>query len=202
MGVLHIYVLPRPGVDDDLLALAHACRPALLEHPIDPASPPQLGDPGTLHITVEMVADVASADIGADERQDLIRALRKELATAAPFGTQVGPPIANSAGAVLDVWPDDEAVALQERVRSAIRSTRGETALQHQTGRPHMSLGYAYDSGDSDELNSTLRNTITPRRAPLQVDAVHLLDVRYDTAPDTGGWRMTWKSLAELPLTG
>lgn len=97
MGVLHVYVLPRPGVDDDLLALAHACRPALLEHPIDPACPPEPGDPGTLHITVEMVADVASADIGADERQDLIRALRKELATVAPFGTEVGPPIANSA---------------------------------------------------------------------------------------------------------
>lgn len=100
------------------------------------------------------------------------------------------------------MWPDEEAVALQERVRSAIRSTRGETALQHQTGRPHMSLGYAYDSADSDALNSTLRNNIIPRRASLRVDAVHLLDVRYDIAPDTGGWRMTWESLAEIPLAG
>ncbi|MGW6708391.1 2'-5' RNA ligase family protein [Streptomyces sp. NPDC054956] len=153
-------------------------------------------------MTVEMVADVASADIGVGERQDLIRALRKELAAVAPFDTEVGPPIANSAGAVFDVWPDEEAVFLQGRVRSAIRATRGETSLQHSGGRPHMSVGYSYASAESDALNSTLRNTITPRRAPLRVDAVHLLDVRYDTAPDTGGWRMTWESLAEIPLTG
>lgn len=103
---------------------------------------------------------------------------------------------------MFDVWPDEEAVILQERVRSAIRATRGDSALQHSGGRPHMSVGYSWASADSDALNSTLRNTITPRRAPLRVDAVHLLDVRYDTAPDTGGWRMTWESLAEIPLTG
>lgn len=97
MGVLHVYVRPRPGVDNDLLALAHACRPVLLEYPIDPACPAPAGDPGTLHITVEMIADTASAGISADERQDLIGALRKELATVAPFDTEVGPPIGNVA---------------------------------------------------------------------------------------------------------
>lgn len=65
-----------------------------------------------------------------------------------------------------------------------------------------MSLGYSYASAESDALNSTLRNTITPRKAPLRVEAVHLLDVRYDIEPDTGGCRMTWESLAEIPLAG
>ncbi|MFD9223398.1 hypothetical protein ACFWDI_26105 [Streptomyces sp. NPDC060064] len=200
LEVIHAYVLPRPGVDDELLALAHGCRPALLDHPIDPACPPQAGDPGTLHVTIEMIADTPSARISAEERQDLIRALRKELADAVPFDTEVGPPIGNIAGAVLDLWPEHEAAVLQERVRSAIRTVRGDTALQHNGGRLHMSLGYSYDTGDSDVLNSRLRNAITPRRAPLHVDTVHLLNVRYGIAADTGGWRMSWVRIAEIAL--
>lgn len=56
----------------------------------------------------------------------------------APFETEVGPPIGNVAGAVLDVWPDEGFIALTERVRSAIRTTRGAAALQHNGGRPHL----------------------------------------------------------------
>lgn len=148
-----------------------------------------------------MIADTPTGAIGDAEREDLIRALRKELAAVAPFDTEVGPPIGNIAGAVLDIWPENDAVALQDRVRSAIRTTRGNGAPLHNGGRLHMSLGYAYDTGDSDALNSRLRG-ITPRRAPLHVDTVHLLNVRYNIAEDTGGWRMTWEPLAEIPLSG
>ncbi|MFC9856263.1 MULTISPECIES: 2'-5' RNA ligase family protein [unclassified Streptomyces] len=200
MSVIHAYLLPRPGVDDELMALAHACRPVLLNHPIDPAASSQTGDPGTLHITLDMIADAPSARISHGERQDMIGALHEELAGIAPFDTEVGPPISTVAGAVLDVWPEDEAVALQNRVRSTIRRTRGDRALQHSSGRLHMSLGYSYGPGDSDVLNSQLRNGIRPRRAPMHVDTVHLLNVRYDIAVDTGGWRMAWESLAEIPL--
>lgn len=202
MDVLHVYLTPRPGTDVALLGLAHACRPALLDYPIDPACPARAGDPGTLHVTLEMVADAPAADIGVDERQDLIRALRSAVADVPAFTTEIGPPIANVAGAVFDVWPDDKASALQDRVRTAIRTARGDAALQHDTGRLHMSLGYAYDTADSDSLNGILRNRITPRRAPMRVDAIHLLSVRYDIAPDTGGWRMSWAPVAELPLGG
>lgn len=45
MEIIHAYVLPRPGVDDELLALAHVCWPALLGFPIDPAFPATAGDP-------------------------------------------------------------------------------------------------------------------------------------------------------------
>ncbi|MET7906544.1 hypothetical protein ABZS86_35880 [Streptomyces sp. NPDC005355] len=56
------------------------------------------------------------------------------------------------AGAVLDVWPDTQAVALQQRVRTAIRATRGDGALLHDGGRLHMSLGYSYAAANSDPL--------------------------------------------------
>lgn len=52
MEATHAYVLPGAGVDDELIALAHACRPALLDYPIDLACPPAAGDPGTLHLTI------------------------------------------------------------------------------------------------------------------------------------------------------
>ncbi|WP_371665803.1 hypothetical protein OG306_29795 [Streptomyces sp. NBC_01241] len=58
-----------------------------------------------------------------------------------------------------------------------------------------------YDTANSDRLNSALR-ALTPRRAPLHVDTLHLLNVRYDTAADTGGWRMSWETIAEIPLGG
>ncbi|MFE4018647.1 hypothetical protein ACFXPZ_14660 [Streptomyces sp. NPDC059101] len=201
MEVIHAYLLPRVGVDDELLALAHACRPALLEYPIDLACPPEAGDPGTLHVTIEMVADAPAGCVSASERTGLIDALRKELADVSPFVTELGPPIGNVAGAVLDVWPEEKAVALQERVRTAIRATRGDAALQHDGGRLHCSLGYSYAAANSDRLNSALR-ALTPRRAPLHVGALHLLNVRFEIAEETGGWRLLWEPIAEIPLAG
>ncbi|WP_448334011.1 2'-5' RNA ligase family protein [Streptomyces sp. DSM 41534] len=201
MHVIHAYLLPRPGIDDELLELAHACRPTLLDYPIDPAHPAHAGNPGTLHVTIEMVADAPTAEISTAQQQALVEALHKELADTAPFETELGPPIGNVAGAVLDVWPDAQAVALQERVRTAIRTTRGDGALLHDGGRLHMSLGYSWDTANSDPLNSRLR-AITPRRAPLHVDTLHLLNVRFAIAPGTGGWRMDWEPIAEIPLEG
>ncbi|WP_406220817.1 hypothetical protein [Streptomyces decoyicus] len=97
MEVVHAYVLPRPGVDDELISLAHTCRPALLDYPIDLTCPPEAGNPGTLHLTIEMVADAPAADISASERAYLVNALHKELAEVSPFVTEVGPPIGNVA---------------------------------------------------------------------------------------------------------
>ncbi|MDO0938991.1 hypothetical protein QQY66_47480 [Streptomyces sp. DG2A-72] len=34
------------------------------------------------------------------------------------------------------------------------------------------------------------------------MDTLHLLNVRFTIAPDTGGWRMTWEPLAEITLGG
>ncbi|MFI7337010.1 2'-5' RNA ligase family protein [Streptomyces sp. NPDC050085] len=166
-AALHAYLAPRAGVDDELLALAHACRPAMLSYPIDPAIPAEPGTPGTLHVTIEMIADVPACDISVRERDVLIDALRKELADVAPFVAELGPPLAGRAGAVLDVWPDGQVLALQERVRAAIRATRGEAALVHSGGRPHCSLGYS----NPRELHQTGANALVGRS---QADALTL----------------------------
>ncbi|MFJ2627663.1 2'-5' RNA ligase family protein [Streptomyces sp. NPDC087532] len=201
--VLHVYVCPRAGVDEELLQLAHRVTGVMAPYPIDPQAQGCPADPGWLHLTVEMVADAPAAAISGPERTDLVAALTDGLTGFAPFETEVGPPIANVAGAVLDVWPDGRVVALQDRVREAIRAVRGEHAVMPSADRPHLSLGYAYAEADSDPLNSVLRTTITPRRAALFVDRVHVLDVEWFRAAMAGGvegWRMAWDSVTVVPL--
>lgn len=42
MEALHVYILPTPGVDHDLLSRVQACRrPALVDYPIDLAHTPK-----------------------------------------------------------------------------------------------------------------------------------------------------------------
>ncbi|MCZ1012145.1 hypothetical protein [Streptomyces lydicus] len=201
MRALHVYVLPRPGADDDLLAMAHACQPIFARYPIDPQCGSGPDDAGLLHLTGEMLADVPAAEYNEAAREELANALRAELSDVAAFTTEVGPPIGNIAGAVLDVWPEADTVALIERIRTAISKTRGDVALQHSGGRPHISLGYSWGSASSDPLNSELRNKVVPRRATLFVDRVHLLDVAWTLDDDLGGWRMSWERVAEIPLS-
>ncbi|MEU4174709.1 hypothetical protein [Streptomyces sp. NPDC026589] len=200
MRVLHIYVLPRPGVDDELLGLAEACRPVLEGYPIDPQCGMDPSDTGVLHLTCEMLADAPSAGYDETALTEVADALRAELADMPAFTTEVGPPIGNIAGVVLDVWPEADTVALIDRIRSAIRKTRGDAALQHSGGRPHISLGNSYGTVSSDPLNSELRNKVVPRRASLLVDRVHLLDVAWTFDEGLDGWRMTWEPVAEIPL--
>ncbi|MEU9564086.1 2'-5' RNA ligase family protein [Streptomyces sp. NPDC048161] len=205
-GVLHVYVCPRAGVDDDLLELAQRCRSAISEYPIDPQYPDVPGDPGWLHLTVEMIADTPTSAISDEEKAKLVSELTQELTGLPGFGTEVGPPIGNVAGCVLDVWPEDQVRELGSRVRAAVVRARGEDAIQHSGGRPHMSIGYSYAAASSDKLNSKLRNTVIPRRASLWIDRVYLLDVMWTERPigsdGTLGWQMTWTCVAEIPLAG
>ncbi|MFE6779052.1 2'-5' RNA ligase family protein [Streptomyces sp. NPDC057702] len=202
MRVLHVYVVPREQGDDELLALARACAPLMADYPIDPQLPADQPGPGLLHMTLDMLADAPSTEYDAADRHALADALQRALKHVWPFTTELGPPIANRAGVVLDVWPDAEIEAVTDRVRAAIREVRGDAALRHQGGRPHMSLGYSHDTASSDPLNTALRNDLASRRAPLRVDRVHLLDVRWSLSPDTARWHMDWEPVAEIPLGG
>lgn len=173
----------------------------LLEYPIDPLMGPEPTDPGTLHVTVEMDASAPSDQVGREGVRLLVEELHKELADVAPFSLELGPPIGNVAGAVLDLWPEDDSIAVQQRVRSAIATARGASTLQHNGGRGHMTISSAYGTRSSDRLNSQLR-ALTPRRATMQVRSVALLDVWHGIASDTGGWRIGWSPVAEIPLGG
>ncbi|MFJ5071539.1 hypothetical protein ACIQC7_34495 [Kitasatospora sp. NPDC088556] len=194
--VLHIYAVL--GLEDNpaLARLVRACHTAMLPFPITP-----LGD-GALHCTLEMVADTTADKITAEERDALLDALRKHLAGAGELDLVAGSPVANRAGAFLDLSPDDGLLDLRERIRAAIREVRGPGALLHDGGRPHISLGYSWATASSDELQTALRR-ISPSHAPVHVSGVQLLDVQFRQHPRPNGqtaWELSWEPVAELPL--
>ncbi|MFE7272557.1 hypothetical protein [Streptomyces sp. NPDC057623] len=102
----------------------------------------------------------------------------------------------------LDTYPDQGLTALQNLSRAALWEVHDSPAIAHEGGRGHAALGYAYDSADSDPLQSALRR-ISPSHARLTVSHLHLLDVRWTAHPVPDGgvrWEMTWEPLAALPL--
>ncbi|MFJ8637380.1 hypothetical protein [Streptomyces sp. NPDC093568] len=194
-GALHLYVRPEPA-DQEFYDLAAACREVLGDYPIW-CVPDDL-----VHITVEMDAAAPSSDISTDERTRLITALKDRLTHIEPFTLWCGSPLANRTGAILDTYPDQGLVALRNLVRSALWEVHDTSAIAHEGGRGKASLGYAYDSADSDPLQSALRR-ISPSHAPLTVSSLHLLDVRWTAQPRADGglrWEMDWDPVAALPL--
>ncbi|MGW1194452.1 2'-5' RNA ligase family protein [Streptomyces sp. NPDC002536] len=197
MRVLHAYLLPDLTVDRHLAQLVSACREAMRPFPIT-----LLGN-SQLHVTVEMVADTSSENIGPDERAALADALERHLAGAKPFQVTAGSPVANKAGALLDLSPDGPLEDLRGRVRDAFREARGPEVIQHDGGRHHLSLGYSWGTADSDPLQSALRR-IAPSHAVFHVDRVHLLDVQFrERAREDGNtaWEISWTPVSALPLT-
>ncbi|MGP8298142.1 2'-5' RNA ligase family protein [Streptomyces inhibens] len=161
---------------------------------------------GLLHATVEMVADTTADRITGDDREALAEALRKHLNGAVPFQVMADSPIANKAGALLDLSPDGPLVELTGRVRDAFREARGPDVIQHDGGRHHMSLGYSWATADSDRLQSTLRR-IAPSHAPFHVNSVHLLEIEFREKPredeeGTAAWEISWDPVATIPLGG
>ncbi|MGW1158860.1 hypothetical protein ACWD48_11670 [Streptomyces sp. NPDC002519] len=194
--VLHAYLLPDLAVDRELAQLAAACHEAMAPYPI------ALLKNGLLHATVEMVADTTADRIPAAEREELAEALRKHLADVVPFQVAAGSPIANKAGALLDLSPDEPLVDLKGHVQNALVEARGREVLQHDGGRHHMSLGYSYNTADGDPLQSALRK-IAPSHVPFHVAHVHLLEVAFHERPREGSltaWEISWDPVAVIPL--
>ncbi|MFF2145529.1 hypothetical protein [Kitasatospora sp. NPDC058190] len=196
--ILHVYAVPDLTTDLPLASLVGECREAMRPFPITALSD------DTLHCTIEMVADTTSDKITAPERDELLAALRKHLATVGPLEVVVGSPIANRAGAFLDMSPDEGLVDLRERVRDAIREVRGAGALLHDGGRHHISLGYAWAEASSDALQRALRR-ISPSHVPVRFTSVHLLDVRFQQRPRPLGesaWELSWEPVTTIELPG
>ncbi|MFK0154324.1 2'-5' RNA ligase family protein [Streptomyces sp. NPDC090493] len=194
--ILHAYLLPDLSVDHGLARLTTACHEAMRPYPIT------LLNGGLLHTTVEMVADTTADHVTAAERQDLIEALRHRLTDTAPFQVHAGSPIANRAGALLDLTPDEPLTDLKGRVQDAFVEARGPAVIQHDGGRPHMSLGYSWDSADSDPLQSALRR-ISPSHAPVHVDRVHLVEVEFREHARGNGksaWEISWDPVSVIRL--
>ncbi|MFD4258659.1 2'-5' RNA ligase family protein [Streptomyces sp. NPDC058534] len=97
---------------------------------------------------------------------------------------------------IADVHPDEPLNDLHTTVRAAIQTVRGPNATGYPTKVPHLTLGYAAEECDSDQVQRKLRNGVRPGHAPMRVDAVHLMDVTADAQAKT----ITWDHVATIPL--
>lgn len=169
-----LFVCLRPELDAGLTALFQGCREAMQGFPI--ATVPDQA----LRVTLAQVGDATADQIDADERAALLTGLGKGLQEVQPFEITAGSPLAYATGALCDL-EDEPLQELIGRIRSVIRDLRGPAADTFHPGVTHLTLGYAYAEASTDELARKLRR-VRPSHARMQVDAVHLMEVRSDPA--------------------
>ena len=193
----HVYVLPDLGTDTAFRRLVERSHTVLARHPALAVVPD-----AWLHATVQMVTGRAGADVTEAQRAALVAGLHEQAGGLAPFTATGGSVQANQTGVVVDLdldLPGEPFAVLGERVRTAIRGVFGDEGVRYDPGTPHITLAYATGPADSGVMQSALRRTVRPSRAPLTVDAVWLLDVVQD--PDRSQYR--WhEPIARIPLRG
>lgn len=191
---LQVYALIDLDENPDLAALIRGCREVAAAYPIT------VVDDRWLHVTLEQVTDQHGQDIAPADRRKLADALRARLAATAPFAVTAGSPIANRAGILLDLHPDDDLARLHREIRAAVHEVRGPGSTDYPVLPAHLTLAYAREETDSDAVQSKLRRSVRPSHARLGVDAVHLVEVR----PDLNGKQITWdeQGAVTIPLGG
>lgn len=187
--VPHLYIVPNldQNVEADLL-LRH-CRRVMAGHPATRFHIPR----DLLHITVQSIGgDLIDLSDGTDilkrERQaDLVASLRTVFDDSRPIDVTLGSPLLYNTGVLMDIDPDDQISALIDRSRRAVASVLGAQAVAVESWPAHMTLCYAIDDHDADDLSRDLRR-IRPSHAPLTIDAVHLVDVWQEPHQGVYGW--------------
>ncbi|MFD7861330.1 2'-5' RNA ligase family protein [Streptomyces sp. NPDC059783] len=187
--LLHVYIAPSDQ-DRELAALVERGRVALRGFPITCV------EDRWLHITVDQITDRVGAAISPAERQTLVDELGKRLAGVEPFDILIGSLESYATGVIADVHPDEPLNELHTVIRAAIQAVRGPHATGYPTKVPHLTIGYAAEECDSDQVQRKLRNEVRPGHAPMRVDAVHLVDVTADAQAKT----ITWDHVATIPL--
>ncbi|MFI1189327.1 2'-5' RNA ligase family protein [Streptomyces californicus] len=187
--LLHVYITPHDQ-DRELAELVTRAHDVLRDFPITLVALPWL------HITVDQITDRVGAAIPPAERDALAVELGKQLASVEPFDIVIGSLMSYATGVIADVHPDEPLNELHTTVRAAIQAVRGPGATGYPTKVPHLTLAYAAEECDSDQVQRKLRNEVRPGHAPMRVDAVHLVDVTADAQAKT----ITWDQVATIPL--
>jgi len=171
-----ICVLPTPSRDTALYTLIDQARKTLAEDPLTAVAD------ADLHVTL---CPVPMPERGPD--QHLLYALSTELAARlaalSPFALTAGPASAETGSVLLDLDGDRLGESWDElctRVLDALARVFGEDALGPTATPAHLPLAYGAGHCDSGALQRKLRTALRPGRAPLIIDAVHLVEVRQD----------------------
>ncbi|MFD5752655.1 hypothetical protein [Streptomyces sp. NPDC127033] len=133
--------------------------------------------------------------IGQAKRDKLVAEVSHRVATVAPFTITIGSVLSYASGAIADTHPDHQLAALHTVARDSTRATLGDDARQYEFGIQHLTTAYAYAEADSDAAQRLLRRVRTSH-APLEVNAIHLVDVTADPPAKT----INWEEVMRIPL--
>lgn len=190
-----ICVLPDAARDSALYSLIDQARKILAEDPLA-----EVAD-ADLHVAL---CPVPMLEQGPDEQ--LTRELSIELATRlamlSPFVLTAGPASTETGSVLLDLDGDQLGEPWDElcgRVIDALARVFGEDTLGPTATPAHLTIGYGAGHCDSGALQHRLRTGLRPGRAPLIVDAIHLVEVCQD-AP--GHRYVLGRTALRVPLRG
>jgi hypothetical protein len=193
----HVYVLPDLDTDPALQRLIERARGVMEQYPVL-----SVVEDAWLHATVQMVTGRAGEAVSAAERAALVTALQEQVGILPAFTVTAGSVLANGAGVVVDLdqdQPGEPWDVLSSAVRDAILTTFGPGSVDYDPGPPHVTLAYATGPEDSGVVQSQLRRTVRPNRAPMTVNAVWLLDVIQDVDRSQYRWL---EPIARISLDG
>ncbi|MBV1852770.1 hypothetical protein [Catellatospora tritici] len=194
-SLLHVYLLPDLDHDLDLARLVDDCGQVLSAYDfIKPVPTPWL------HATVAPVMGVPAATVDAATRAEFAARLRVALGGLPAFTLSAGSPLAGSTTVGLDLdgdLPGQPLHTVYTLTRKVIGELFGPGALAYDAMPGHVTLAYATGSGDSGEVQSTLRTRVRPSHAPMTVRQVHLVDVTQHRGDLV---YYSWRVLDRIPL--
>jgi hypothetical protein len=196
-GVLQVYAPVDLGKHPDLMELIRASRQAMSGAPVVAV------EDRYMHVTIDVVAGVTVDEVPDSERTALAEAIGESLRDLPVFCGTVGPVVAGGAGAKLYISPASPLELVQQRVRTVIRTLRGEASATWTQPRPHVTSHFctlpAGETVDSDPWNRRLYKGADSLLAPIEITHVLLVDVRADNTTR----EFSWTPVSDpIPLAG
>jgi 2'-5' RNA ligase len=133
-----------------------------------------------LHLTVQ---GIGFADqVGADEVERIVAAVRRRCAALAPLRVTLGPAELQQEGVWLPVAPAATVRRLRAAVRAGIAEVWGAGRVPEPAGGfvPHVSLAHSNTDGPSEPYAAALAK-IGPRSATVELGAIQVISLRRDT---------------------
>ena len=148
-----------------------------------------------LHVTLEAITDKPAGEISQAERNELAGAVQEALKNVPAYSGTAGSCLAYLSGAIVDISPAQPLLELHRILRHAVHSVRGSGSTAYQPSKPHMSLGYATKTVNSDPIQRQLRK-VDPNNAPLHLSEVQLVEISIDQQDS----RLEWETVAKFDL--
>jgi tetratricopeptide (TPR) repeat protein len=181
LELLHVYVLVDLERNPRLARLIAAQRAALADFPL------AFVEDRWLHITLAQIAGHSASTRSAGLREELVSALARRLRDMEPITVMVGSCLSYRTGTIYDLSATGPLIEVGRRVRAVVEEVFGPDAGAFDTGVLHLTHAYATGEADSDQIQRRLRH-VEPGHAPLEIDAVHVVNVRADNQNKTITW--------------